>query len=279
MAYGTICELLLKANLLDEAHAAVITLESSQQQITAGQYLYASGSMDAGLVRGAILSLVLINDMLLPPPKAISILRLIASEGLSFEDSSTKVNWNRKYYEHVALITSLLRLSGAVSDANLRAARDFCFPKEKPIVKILAEKKVFPATFGNDLLTVEKLVLHNLLSFDVAVKILRIMREQQQPVEAAIEACQKSATPVKKNPMLLGELLLASRHVTAVDLIGAVELGLYEGVRLGEVMLAYGFLTETTLSKALDIQKKVAAGVLQPVQGIELMKSLRASQV
>jgi len=279
MAYGTICELLLKANLLDEAHAAVISLESSQQQITAGQYLYASGSMDAGLVRGAILSLVLINDMLLPPPKAISILRLIASEGLSFEDCSAKVNWNRKYYEHVALITSLLKLSGCVSEANLQAAREFCFPKEKPIVKVLVEKKIFPAGFGNDLLTVEKLVMHNLLSFEVAVKVLRIMREQQLPVESAIEACQKSTTPVKKNSMLLGELLLASRHVTAVDLIGAVELGLYEGVRLGEVMLAYGFLNETTLSKALDIQQKIAAGTLQPIQGIEMMKSLRASQV
>lgn len=121
------------------------------------------------------------------------------------------------------------------------------------------------------------LVLSGVLTEELlttAINAQRLLREQkitrQQAVEGIRSARARTPEPSAqgkqrhfyklpaRNSVRLGELLISAGAITESQLLAAVEVGLVNGLSLGQVLIEMGFVDPQTLDASLAIQKMLA---------------------
>ncbi|HEY9758354.1 MAG TPA: tetratricopeptide repeat protein [Oculatellaceae cyanobacterium] len=121
------------------------------------------------------------------------------------------------------------------------------------------------------------LVLSGVLTEELlttAINAQRLLREQkitrQQAVEGIRSARSRTSEPSTqgkqrhfyklpaRNSVRLGELLISAGAITESQLLAAVEVGLVNGLSLGQVLIEMGFVDPQTLDASLAIQKMLA---------------------
>jgi AraC-like DNA-binding protein len=70
----------------------------------------------------------------------------------------------------------------------------------------------------------------------------------------------------------IGELLIRAGFLSQTDLEEALEIAQTTDQRIGQVLLRSGFLTTQQLQYALSVQEQIRAGSLSVERGIEALK-------
>lgn len=266
--FASVCDILLKAKLLDREHLAPLQLYASEHGTTPGEFLYRSAAMDPPLIRAAILSLILMNDKLLPVDTAVSALRVVMRDGIHFEEALVKTGWNRNYFEHTRTLTKLLVSAAVVSPAQCELLYDLCCPTQLPIMETLVERQLITEPFADVALTVENLVLNDVLTFELAVVALKRVHAENEPLETAISHALQDADAVKPSlQVMLGSLLLGADLVGSKELLHAVEQGKIQSRRFGEILVDAGIVTQEKVERGLQIQKLVNDQVVSLQEG------------
>jgi hypothetical protein len=273
--FSSILSLFNEAKMLDKEHVAAVLAECSKRQITPGEFLYSSGAMKPEVIRGAILAQLLINDRLLPNSIAVQAIQSMAANNCSFEEALERCEWDKRYAEHIRLVSELTTASGCISPVQRDIALDSCLENHIPFTKILLEKRDITEFTADFILAVEVLLHQEIVSFEQGVQLIARSRQKNVTLEEALEALAISVPPNAKS-LKLGELLLASGHVSARQLMASIEQGLFRRTRLGEILMAEGIIDERVLSAALKIQENIKFGLINASDGVSQLKLIES---
>jgi hypothetical protein len=269
--FSNILTLFHEAKMLDKAHVSAVMAECAKRQITPGEFLYSSGAMKPEVIRAAILAQLLINDRLMSHGMAMRAVQLTAAHNCSFEESLDKCGWDKRYAEHIRLVSELATSSGCISGAQRDSALELCLESRLAFTKILLERRDITEPIADLILAIEVLLQQEIVSFEQAVKLIERCRQKNTTLEQAIEQLAILVPPNAKS-IKLGELLIASGHVSARQLIACIEQGLFQRVRLGEILVHEGIIDDRTLSAALKIQENVKFGLITASDGVSQLK-------
>ncbi len=273
--FSSILTLFNEAKMLDNAHVSAVLAECQKRQITPGEFLYSSGAMKPEVIRGAILAQLLINDRLMPHSTAVKAVQVMAANNCSFEEALEKCNWDKRYAEHIRLVSELATSSGCITAVQRDSALDLCLENHIPFMKILLERRDVSEPVADLILAIEVLLQQEIVSFEQAVKLIQRSRQRDTTLEQALEQMAINVPPNAKN-LKLGELLLASGHVSARQLVSSIEQGLFQRVRLGEILVAEGIIDERVLSAALKIQENIKFGLINASDGVSQLRLIES---
>lgn len=273
--FSSILTLFNEAKMLDKEHVSAVLAECTKRQITPGEFLYSSGAMKPEVIRGAILAQLLIHDRLLPNATAVRAVQTMASANCSFEEALEKCNWDKRYAEHIRLVAELATASGCITNEQRNVALDECLENRIPFTKILLEKRDVTEFIADIVLAIEVLLKQEIVSFEQAVQLIQRARLKNATLEEALESLAISV-PANAKSLKLGELLLASGHVSARQLIASVEQGLFQKTRLGEILISEGIIDDRILSAALKIQENIKFGLISASDGVSQLRLLES---
>lgn len=270
--FASICDILLRAQLLDPDHLAPLSLYASEHGTTAGEFLYRSGAIDPKLIRASILSLVLMNDMLLPVDTAVRALRIVMRDNINFEEALSKTDWNLSYFEHTRTLTKLLVSAEIITKADCEQLYTLCCPHGLPIMNALIERRAITEQLADTCLTVENLLMTDSLPWEVAVPALKRVYASNESLDDAIAATRQERD-IKPLMTMLGSLLLGADLITAKQLLKAVEQGRIQGRRFGQILVEEGLVNNETIERGLEVQKLVNDGILNWQSGTMALRS------
>jgi hypothetical protein len=272
----TVCDLLSSCFSLTSEDLARINLASSKQGLTQGEFLYREGAVSAQVVRAAILCQLYMKDRLLPAQLAVSAVRLVNQINVPIEEALNKLGWDRAYYENISQMSELLVKSETIDEQAKAVAYELCFDNRLPFLAALMQRQALSGPTADYALTLQHAILRGELSFNDAVELLRKhnhkddetvkgarFRSQSRPLDVPVTSSTKG--------IRLGELLVAARLITSVQLIAAVEQGRTRGQLVGEVLVEEGALSPEALETALSVQSKIDNGELSVEEGVNAL--------
>ncbi len=268
----TVCDLLSSCFSLTSEDLARINLASSQQGITQGEFLFREGAVSAQVVRAAILCQLYMKERLLPSQLAISAVRLVNQINVPIEGALDKLGWDRAYYENIRQISELLVKSETIDEQAKSLAYELCFDNRLPFLAALVQRQALSGPTADYALTLQHTILRGELSFNDAVELLRKHNHQDDEAVRGERLRGLSAREVpgalSTKGIRLGELLVAARLITSVQLIAAVEKGRTRGQLVGEVLVEDGALSEEALERTLSVQSQIDNGELSVEEGV-----------
>jgi hypothetical protein len=82
--------------------------------------------------------------------------------------------------------------------------------------------------------------------------------------------------PPRKKGIRLGELMVMAGLLAETDVMNALELGLMQDMRIGEVLVGQGYISTELLDAALELQRKVDEDKMQPAEAAEILSKVRS---
>jgi len=271
--FSTILSLFTEANMLDAEHVSAVLSECTKRQITPGEFLFSSGAMKPEVIRAAILTQLLLKERLITQATAIKAIQKATNFNCPLEEALEKCDWDKRYAEHVKLVADLLSNSGIISRDQKEELLDICLDSRLPITKLLLERRAINDFTADFILAVTVLLKKEAISFEQAVKLIKLTGSHNCSLEEALDMCQIHPAHHVKS-IKLGELLLAADFVSAKQLMSAIELGLIQRKRLGEILVSEGLISNNQLRAALAIQDGIRRSLISAADGISQLRSI-----
>ncbi len=257
--------------MLDSEHVSAVLSECSKRQITPGEFLFSSQAMKPEVIRAAILVQLLLKERLITQATAVKVVQKTTNLNCPLEEALEKCDWDKRYSEHLKLVADLLSGSGVISRDQKEEVLDICLDSRLPITKLLLEKRAINDFTADVILAVTVLLKKEAISFEQAVKLIKLTASRNCSLEEALDMCQIQSAPHLRS-IKLGELLLAADFVSAKQLMSAIEQGLIQRKRLGEILVSEGLLSNNALRAALAIQDGIKRGLVSAQEGITQLK-------
>ncbi len=255
-------ELLSECFSLQPEHLAALNLACIESGFEPGEYMYRQAKLSPQIVRSAILCQLFMQEKLLPKPLAFSAMKLVSQTQCPIEDALVQVDWDYAYYENIRQLRDLLLQSELISDKQKTQAFATCLSFQLPFLSVLVQRQVMTADTADYVLSIQEMILQDLMSFEEAVDLLSRCKKPDGSL-ARPEAAKKPVTrEIEFKEGRLGELLVASTIITPLQLISAVEEGRRKGILFGEMLVLQGSLSEVDLKRALNAQGRIENGNL-----------------
>jgi signal transduction histidine kinase len=261
-------ELLRVSELISQEQLDKALPTAQKTGLPIGRVLVESGIVTEGVVRASVIAQMRINDNLLHPELAAKALRIVQQEGLPIEEALILLGWNSDYYERTNQLGELLLEAGCITEAQLSAGYEVCFASGLALTRVLVLRSALPEVLAYTALSAQLLIRDGTLPYSQAVDFVR------QAANVTDLSKQTSAINIKNKVRLrLGELLVSSGAVNELDLISAVERCLVSEIQVGQALLQMEAITAPVLQIALEAQARLNAGLIDPNQAIQLVRT------
>ncbi len=272
--WGSVCDLLEHAGLLEHEQATGVYLAAAENNITPAEFLCGSGAMSPDLVRAAILCQLMLRDRLMTLVVACEALKHVATFNSKLETALDAIGWNRMFFEHLKLSCCLLLDAGIIGIKDRENVLQMAVMQSVPLVRVIQDRAFLSQSIADAALNLESLVYSETIAYDVAVELLVLCARENIPLANAVEQMKLSSL-AKQVKARLGELLVASGLVHLDELLAAVEQSLVEKRRLGEVLVSMNAITEEQLDAVLKMQGQIHRGEVAMNNGIEYLTTLK----
>ena len=151
-----------------------------------------------------------------------------------------------------------------------------------PLGRILVLNGALSETLLNTALEIQVRIRDGMLTREEAIGALRGQAGEVDSEEAQRQTVKLQtvlAAPPRKKGIRLGELMVLAGLLNETDVMSALELGLVNEQPIGQVLVYQGFLTEELLEIALELQRKVDVGELQPTEAGQALAKISATGI
>lgn len=231
-----------------------------------GRILVESKLVSNYTIRAAVLAQSLIRDNLLHLGLAIKALKLVHNNSITLEDALDSLGWRSDYYERTNKLGDLLVQAGCLNEDQLAAAFEVCFASGLPLGRVLVLRHVLSELVAYTALNAQVLMREKTISREQAIELVRSATHSQQT---------KSVLQLESGynqKIRLGELLVMAGFVSEIDLVSAVERALVEESPIGQVLIKAGVINQDLLKSALTVQARINTRVLSVGEGIRALR-------
>jgi hypothetical protein len=246
---------------------ALHVAKESQQQV--GRVLVNLGFVSERDLQSGLLVQTLLDKGVLSEPSAIQAVRQASARCIDVTKVLDEMGERTEEGQESEGLGGLLVASGYITEATFEEAQS----KSRDSGILLGRTLLIMQSITVDTLdlslTILSMVRDNHLSKREAVSVLAEVRRKRIMLD---DACRNlRIMPRRSTNARLGELLALSRIITEAEKAAAVERGLMEKKRLGQILIDSGVLEYSTLEVALQLQLFVERQVITAAQGAELL--------
>lgn len=157
--------------------------------------------------------------------------------------------------EHRSKIASFLIDTELVAENEVAEAQRLSFESGTPVGRMLVLGGAINHNTLARVIEYQVLVREGKMAYGAAVNALKTEGHRERPLED--NAKQHGLANEKRRRVRLGELLMLAGLLTENDLLNVVEVGLSKSAPLGEVVVNMGIVSKAILEKALELQAQI----------------------
>jgi len=278
MTSSRLGDLLVQAGILTQAQLADAARSAKNKRIQIGQALVMNGLISPRDLQSVLEAQSMLRDKSVESAEALRCLKIAYKLGASFKDILSEYVSPKR--SQTSKLGELLVESGLVSYEVLARAVEQSYSTGLPLGRML----VLHETISNDLLT---------LALDLQVRVRDEMMTRQEALTAirtaaglapiAPGAVIEKAKPEKEAPrkkgLRLGELMVMAGVLTETDVMNALEWGLVNHQTIGKVLISQNLVSQELLDAALAIQKMADQENFEPTKASECLTRIHASGI
>lgn len=222
-----------------------------------GRALVLYGYVSQDLLNIALEFQILMKNRGLPIEAARRAYGYMQTEKLNIGDALTKAGWTGKTTSPTASrLGTLLLDAGVVTEEQLEIAQRASYETGQPIGRMLVLMNVVNQQLLDHTLAVQKNYRDDRISYSQALKEINPNPASRPPVETDLPLRGQSKT------IRLGELLMLSGVLTESDIMNALEVALTKHKPFGTILIDLGLLSQSVLDLSLKLQELVCNGSL-----------------
>jgi len=263
----TIAELLYRARQITQDQLARAVGSSAATSAPLSATLVQTGAVSPEDVRTVSLALSLLLERLIPEDITVEAIARCVGEKVNLELALENLGWRLDYKLVTGRLCQILVESGTVSAADLSSAVEASNASGLPLGRVLVVRKVVPEAHAYAALTAQVLIKEGRISAQQAIDGLKLAYSERITIEEAL-AKIGAVTSERREPVRLGQLLVSAGLLSEMDLLSAVEKGMAEEIPLGQVLLNQGLVPSVVLDKALALQSKINELSISPAEAI-----------
>lgn len=206
----------------------------------------------------------LIRQGVMDLPTARRVYAAAQQEGFSLSAALQKMGVSsRKGDEKLqsSRLAALLLDAGLVTQEQVDEALKVGFETGTPVGRMLVVSGVIEHNVVARALEIQVMLREGKMSHGQGVELLKAESLRVLPVAQAAE--QRGLSKQDQNKKVrLGELLMLSGILTEGDLLNVLEVGLTRPKPLGDILIEMGFITQEVLDSALRLQGMISRGLI-----------------
>ncbi len=271
-------ELLIKAKSITEKDLLDATGTAGETGLPIGRVLVMSGFITDKELQAAIQAQSLIKDEQVDLDLAISAMKTAQKKEISLEEALREEGWKINIESKTAKLGELLKEAEIIRQDQLDEALKTSQETGLPLGRILVLTQAVSNEMLSAALTAQILIRDKKVSVEQALQGLRSSRNRRVTLEVSLTEHGFYKPPTRQS-VKLGELFVLSGLVTETDLFGALEIGLTQEKAIGQVLVDCGYVSFDVLGSALKFQEMVINGTLTAIQAAEALRQVATKKV
>lgn len=269
-------DLLVQAGILTQMQLSEAMRSAQGKRMQIGQVLVMNGLISPRDLQSALEAQSMLRDKSVELTEALRCLKIAYKVGAPFKDilyeyASPKRTQSSKLGE-------LLVESGLVSYEVLARAVEQSNITGLPLGRMLVLHQTISNETLNLVLDLQVRVRDEMSTREEAIAALRA-QAGLSPIEGApagTRETEKPKAPSRKKGLRLGELMVMAGVLTETDVMNALEWGLVNQQTIGKVLISQMLVSQGILDAALELQKLVDKGDLTPTRASECLARVHA---
>jgi len=229
-----------------------------------GRVLVMSSFVSEENLQAAVQLQSLLKDQLVDPNSARQVAGILLRTKLTLEQALEQIGWSRPGDVSTNKLGELLIEAGYVTGEQLQDALVKSRSSGVPFGRLLVLNLVLSEALLSSALNAQILIRDNKVTKEQAIQGLRAAKERQVAVELPLIERGFYRLPAR-HTIRLGELLVLAGLMTESDLMYAVEIGLLNKKPIGQVLVELQYITKDVLDSALKFQQEVSSGEITPL--------------
>lgn len=262
-------DLLVQAGILTQAQLADAARAAKTKKAQIGQMLVMTGLISPRDLQSALEAQSMLRDKTVDINEALRCLKISYKLGTPFKDILSEYVSPRK--TQTSKLGELLVESGLVSYELLAQAVEQSNATGLPLGRMLVLHKIISNDILQLALDMQVRVRDEMMTRQEAINTLR-EKAGLAPLDAEALSSNKiaSAAPRRKG-LRIGELMVMAGILTETDVMNALEWGLVNQKPIGQVLVSQKLISESLLDAALAVQKLVDKENLEPLKASECL--------
>jgi tetratricopeptide (TPR) repeat protein len=247
-------DLLIDLGLIDKQDLQQAKRISKDTGLPIGRVLIMSGWLEEAHLQIVLDAQVHLREGRLSLEKAKSAIDRAFRENLTFEKVASDMGL---VLDNKTRLGELLISAELITEDQLKAGLETSASSFLPIGRTLVLSGVISEELLTTAINAQKLLRAQKITRKQAIEGMKAAK--QRAPEAAPQGRQRHFYKLPaRNSVRLGELLIAADALTETQLSTAVEIGLVNGLSLGQVLIEMGFVDPQALDASLALQKMLA---------------------
>ncbi|HEY9775587.1 MAG TPA: hypothetical protein V6C81_17615 [Planktothrix sp.] len=268
-------ELLVEAKLLARTQLDEALRIAEQTALPVGRVLIMTSGIREPDLQAAVQAQSLVKDGLIEPPMAFKALNMAARKNIVMDEALKQLGWKRNENIQPNKLGELLLESGLITKETLEAALNGSLSTGLPLGRFLVLLGAISETLLSISLNAQILIRDGKVTRQRAIEGLKAARLR-------LEAPLLEGTAYKlpaRHTIRLGELFVLAGVVSETDLMNALEIGLVGQKPIGRVLLDMALIDERLLNAALRLQEAVSMGQIRPLQASVVLSQVHSNGV
>jgi hypothetical protein len=275
-------DLMVKSGVISQAQLDDAIKLAGNKHLQLGQMLIMAGNISPRDLQAAVDAQSMLRDKAVDQNLASRCLKIACKTGMSFIDVVRDQEGGSKNESLSNKLGELLLAANLIDREQFGKSMQRSLATGLPLGRILVLNGALSETLLNTALEIQVRIRDGMLTREEAIEALRGQAGEVDSEEAQRQTVKlqtvMAAAPRKKG-IRLGELMVLAGLLNETDVMSALELGLVNEQPIGQVLVFQGFLTEELLDIALELQRKVDQGDLQPVEAGQALAKISATGI
>lgn len=276
-------ELLVAANIIRQEVLLEALKVSKTSQTPLGRVLLGIGELTEYDVEVALYVQSLIRQNTISPEFGVKAMNVCIKGRISLDDAFKRLGWTPpettdEQKASAGELGELLVQSGLLDRSMLEQAQWQGRENNLPLGRCLVLNRMITSVMLQSALTAQVLIRDGKITEEQAIAGLRKTASKHQSLEQSL-ADTGAFRAAEKDSIKLGDLVTQAGLVTEGDKISAIEIGLAENQKIGEVFVQTGMIPSEVVDESLRLQDMVNKGQLSGLQAADILRQAHARKV
>lgn len=273
---GEIC---LQAGMLTQDQLQEAIRHSKGKRLQIGQILVMCGFLTPRDLQSVLLAQSMIRDKSIDFNLAIRCLKIAFKMGSTFSEVLDNHEEAPARKAPTGRLGELLLEAGVLRWEQLSKAMEQSLQTGLPLGRMLVLHQVLTDAVLNSVLDIQVRLRDEMLTREEAVNAVRLAAGVQSSSSDGNVAEKTQTEGPRRRGIRLGEMLVLSGVLTETDVMNALEWGLVNQQPIGNVLINRSLITSDLLEAALKLQKLVDESQLDALNAAECLGQIHESKI
>ncbi len=263
-------DLLVQAGLLSPTQLQEAMTESRNKKLQIGQVLVMSGTLSSKDLQMVLEAQSMLRDKSIDINLAVQCIKVARKIGSSFADALQDYDESLAKKARTGKLGELLVEAGIINEEQLSNSMEQSVNTGMPLGRVLVLNRAIPSEALQGVLDIQVKLRDEMMSREEALLALRnttgLSGEVPQP--------KSDDDKPKKSTVRLGELLVMAGILTENDVMDALEWGLANQQPIGNVLVNQNLISKDLLDAALFFQEAVRDNKIDALKACECLSEV-----